>query len=301
MKPVTLGSFAAGLVIWLLFLGATGLAQSIPSPKPFLVFDGTAFVGKPDISTYGVKPIHIVYAARFWPEGNGMDRLPLKGNVLSAASDADRRGMLTVLDVEQWPLSGVADNQIAIHLSMYQTILEWFREGAPTLQMGYYGRTPIGDYSRAILWPGDPRYKDWQRENDRIGALAAKVDVLYPSLYTAKPDQQGWVKVAVENIKEARRLANGKPVYVFLWPLYDDNPETEKNMIHTYIGSEYWTLQLETVKAHADGVIIWGGWDIKKNIPLIWDDSAPWWKITKEFMKSGNRSAPATPGGLVVR
>ncbi len=267
----------------------------------FEVFDGTHYVEKPDLSTYGVKPIHIVYAGRFWPEGKGMDRLPLKGNVLRAASDAERRGMLTVLDVEQWPLSKVSDDQLEINLSMYQTVLEWFREGAPRLQVGYYGHTPIGDYWRAIRGPGDPGYNDWQRENDRIGALAAKVDVLYPSLYTAKPDQEGWVKVAVENIKEARRVGNGKPVYVFLWPLYDDNPATERKMVHTYIGSNFWTLQLETAKAHADGVIIWGGWDLEKDKPMIWDDSAPWWKDTKEFMKSREHSPPAVPTSLRVR
>jgi hypothetical protein len=264
----------------------------------FEVFDGTAYVGKPDMSAYGVKPVTIIYAAKFWPEGKGMDRLPLKVNVLNAASDADRRGALTVLDVEQWPLSRVSGDQVEINLFMYQTILEWFREGAPRLQVGYYGRTPIGDNSRAILWPGDPRYMDWQRENDRIGALAEKVDVLYPSLYTAKPDQEGWVKVAVANIKEARRLANGKPVYVFLWPLYDDNPATEKNMVHTYVGNDFWTLQLKTAKVYADGAIIWGGWDLKKNKAMIWDDSAPWWKDTKEFMKSGDLTLPAVPTSL---
>ena len=256
--------------------------------RGFEVFDGTAYVGKPDMSAYGVKPVHIVYSARFWPEGKGMDRLPLKGNVLRAASDADRRGMLTVLDVEQWPLSRVSSDQLEKNLSMYQTVLDWFRGGAPRLQVGYYGHAPIGDYWRAIRGPDDRGYNDWQRENDRIGALAAKVDVLYPSLYTAKPDQEGWVKVAVENIKEARRLANGKPVYVFLWPLYDDNPATEKHMVHTYVGNDFWTLQLKTAKVYADGAIIWGGWDLKNNKPMIWDDSAAWWKVTKEFMKSGD-------------
>jgi hypothetical protein len=109
--------------------------------------------------------------------------------------------------------------------------------------------------------------------------------VIYPSLYTAKPDQEGWVKVAIENIKEARRLGNGKPVYVFLWPLYDANPATERNMVHTYIGSEFWTLQLETVKAHADGAIIWGGWDFERGRRAQWINSTQWWQDTKKFLQ----------------
>ena len=251
----------------------------------FEVLDGTHYVGKPEMSAYGVAPVNIVYAAKFWPDGKDMDRLPLKENVLRAARDADRRGVLTVLDVEHWPLSRAPDNQIEINLSMYQTILEWFREGAPKLQVGYYGNTPIGDYWRAIRGLGDRSYNDWQRENDRSGALAAKVDVLYPSLYTAKPDQEGWVKVAIENIKEARRLGNGKPVYVFLWPIYDDNPATDRNMVHTYIGTKFWTLQLETAMAHADGVIIWGGWDFERGRRAQWIESAQWWQDTKLFLQ----------------
>lgn len=274
---------------------------STVAASAFEVFDGTHYIEKPEMSAYGVRPLTIVYAAKFWPEGKGMDGLPLKENVLSTARDADKRGVMVVLDVEHWPLSRVADSQIEVHLYMYQTILEWFREGAPKTQVGYYGHAPLGDYWRAIRGAGNRDYNDWQRENNRIVALAAKVDVLFPSLYTAKPDQQGWVKVAVENIKEARRLGNGKPVYVFLWPLYDDNPATEKNMVHTYIGSNFWTLQLETAKAHADGAIIWGGWDLKKNKPMIWDDSAPWWKDTKEFMSSIGQSRPSPPTSLNLR
>jgi hypothetical protein len=268
--------------------------------RAFEVFDGTSYAGKPDMSAHGLKPVYIIYAGSFWPGGKQMHRLPLKETVLKMATEADRRGVLTVLDIEQWPLSRVTPSQAELNLSMYRTILEWFRDGAPRLQVGYYGHMPMGDYWRAIRGPADRGYKAWQQENDRTESLAQNVDALFPSLYTAKPDQEGWVKVAVENIKEARRLGKGKPVYVFLWPLYDNNPATEKNMIHTYIGSAFWTLQLETAKAHADGAIIWGGWDFQKDRSMIWDENAPWWKDTKKFMKSLDPSAPSAPTSINV-
>ena len=50
MKSLTMGSFALGIVTWFVCLGSTGLAQSIPSPKPFLsvrwdfVFEQARFV-----------------------------------------------------------------------------------------------------------------------------------------------------------------------------------------------------------------------------------------------------------------
>ena len=65
MKLVTMGACAVGLVTWVVFLGSTGLAQSPPSPKPFLVFDGTLYSNKPDLSAYGIRPITLAYAGKF--------------------------------------------------------------------------------------------------------------------------------------------------------------------------------------------------------------------------------------------
>jgi hypothetical protein len=260
--------------------------------EAFEVFDGTSYIEKPDMFAYGLKPVYIIYAGSFWPGGTGMHRLPLKETVLKMATEADKRGVLTVLDIEQWPLSKVTPSQIELNLSMYRTILEWFRDGAPGLQVGYYGHIPIGDYWRAIRGPADRGYKDWQQENDRTESLAQRVDALFPSLYTAKPDREGWVKVAVESITEAKRIGNGKPVYVFLWPFYADNPSTPRQLVHQYIGADFWTLQLETVKAFADGVVIWGGWDFVNWRRAQWAESAPWWQDTKKFLRDIGASKP---------
>ena len=58
------------------------------------------------------------------------------------------------------------------------------------------------------------------QENDQLRPLAGAVDILFPSLYTFYTDQGGWVRYAYAQIAEARRNANGKPVYVFYGQQY---------------------------------------------------------------------------------
>lgn len=39
------------------------------------------------------------------------------------------------------------------------------------------------------------------------------------------------------------------------------------------MSEDYWRLQLETVRQHADGIVIWGGWN--GNGPARWDNAMP--------------------------
>jgi Hyaluronidase. len=127
-------------------------------------------------------------------------------------------------------------------------------------------------------------------ENDRIISLAQTVDVFYPSLYTFYTDKAGWVEYATAQISEARRLANGKPVFAFLWPQYHNSNRLLKCQ---FLPADYWQLQLETVSKLADGVVIWGGWDVcnSKGKALQWNDNAKWWQVTKAFIKKLKNSS----------
>src|SRR4029077_9725442 len=106
-----ISSVAVGLATWVVFLGSTGLAQSIPSPKPFLVFDGTLYSDKPDLSAYGIRSITLTYAGKFGPDWNKQaDRLPDLPAVQAAAREAQQKGQVVVLDIEHWPLTGAPDS-----------------------------------------------------------------------------------------------------------------------------------------------------------------------------------------------
>ena len=294
MKPVTLGFFALGLaMIWVVCLGSTGLAQSIPSPKPFVVFDGTVYANKPDLSQFGIEPINIVYEGQIFVKGAARDDLPNKATVQQVVRGLGTSHLL-VMDIERWPVVGT-DQVVADSVSKYVTVMGWVHEAMPGITAGIFGKTPIEDYNSSAMLLGSGRYLGWQSENDRVIPLAQSVDVLFPSIYTYYPDQQGWVKFATAMMQEAKRY--GKKSYVFLWPQYSEN---NPSLGLQYLPADYWKLQLETVLQNADGVVIWGGWDSKTWAPSEWNESAPWWKITKEFMKSRDQSTPTAPTSLRV-
>jgi hypothetical protein len=78
--------------------------------------------------------------------------------------------------------------------------------------------------------PDSPQFKAWQA-NDAVAPIAAQADVLFPSIYTFYPDENGWQTYAIAQIKEARRIGPGKPVYVFLWPQFEDATQSHLRTI----------------------------------------------------------------------
>lgn len=290
MKSATLGLLLLGLMTWNMIPLANGQTQSASSPKLFPVFDATLYSKKPDLSAYGLSPITVVYAQQFGPQWfKQIDLLPSSELVTSVAREAKLKGHPVVVDIEHWPLKG-SPGIVQDSLRKYMTVLQWFRGAAPELSPGYYGVPPLRDYWRAIKNQTSQEYRSWKDENDKIHSLADAVDIFYPSLYTFYPDQDGWRKYAIAQIEEARRYGSGKPVYVFLWPQYH---ESNRILGGRYLPEDYWRLELETAKQYADGIVIWGGWDLKSNRQAKWDDNAPWWTVTKEFMKRLQPSQPA--------
>jgi hypothetical protein len=159
--------------------------------------------------------------------------------------------------------------------------------------IGYYGVPPIRDYWRALDPPNSQPYRAWQSANDQLQPLANAVDALFPSLYTFYDDQDGWTQYAIANLSEARRLARGKPVYAFIWPqFHNSNPVLGLKLIP----GEFWALQLQTIAQHADGVVIWGGWQV------LWDENAEWWQATRQFLRTrpATCSTPNAPANVHV-
>lgn len=266
-------------ILWLFIVSLLGVGNVFAVEK-FFVYDGTLYKNKPNLKPYGFLPVTIIYGQEFWPAKKNMDSLPTKVNVSRIASKYKNMSNIQILDVEHWKLMSEFD--VNSNLSKYLQILRWYKSSAPRNQVGYYG-LPIGrDYWRSISSKDSDQYKEWQKENDRIINLAREVDISFPSLYTFFNDPDRWVQYAIENIKESRRINPGKPVYPFIWPQFHDSSFLLKGK---YIPADFWRLQLDTIRQHADGVVIWGGWDVvSTNKPIAWDGNAEWWKVTKQFL-----------------
>lgn len=263
--------------------------------RPFIVFDATLYKNKPSFNGSPIRPIKLLYESRLFIRNQPHASLPAQDTVRSVAKELRGGPDWVIIDIERWPLKGDPQT-VKENVGKLLAILSRIKDETPDIQVGAYGTVPLPDYWRAIRGPGSKEYLAWQQDNDRLDEMAAQLNALYPTLYTYYPDRQGWVRYAVAQLTEAKRKANGKPVYAFLWPQYHDS---NKKLRLQPLEPEYWELQLNTVRQHADGLVIWGGWGEKG--PESWNEEAPWWQVTKRFLKQMDSSQPDRPADLTVQ
>jgi hypothetical protein len=260
------------LLLWREDLGS----QSVAPQPAFTVFDATLYKQKPALARYGMKPVAMVFWGMIWPKGGDITALPDRELVRKVALQTSHAAEITVLDLEQWPQTGTP-SAVAESVRKYQTVLEWFQEAAPSAKFGYYGVAPMRDYWASLQPVDSPRYLAWQKLNDGMASIARSANILCPSVYTFEGDPEAWSQYAIAQIREARRYGGGKPVYIFLWPQYHP---ADKSLSGTYLSGEYWRRELEIGRRYADGIVIWGGYQ------MTWDEEAPWWLETKKFLQS---------------
>ena len=259
-----------------LILDVSGYFASAPTAPQakFLVFDATLYQAKPSSEQLGMKAITVLYQSSIYPGVSGVPQsVPDAGVVQALAENASQSTGIAVVDIEQWPVLGDPAT-VAQSVSKYQETLQMFQQPAPQLEVGYYSIAPIRDYWDTMNGPNTPDYLAWQQQNNAIAPIAQQADVLFPSAYTFYTDEAGWQKYAIAQVAEARRIAPGKPVYLFLWPQYDNNSAQGG----VYLPAAYWKMELETARKYADGVVIWGGWT------QTWDSNASWWPVTQQFL-----------------
>jgi hypothetical protein len=242
-----------------------------PQPgKNFVVFDALLYQGKPQLSSYGMRPLMQVNqpdaASPVLDEAKTRERM--------AAFMGSTQGIF--LDYEIWPLTGVPAPVIAGNIVKFNRVLEIARESAPQALIGYYGVLPCGEYW-GIVRQDAKKLGAWKECNRQGEAIAPHVDAVFPSLYTYYNDQPNWDVYAKAVIQEARRYH--KPVYVFLWPEFHVSNALLRG---TNVPAPFWRHQLELCKSLADGIVIWGGWQEP------WREDAAWWGETKGFLSSLN-------------
>lgn len=260
---------AASAVV-LVLLGVP--AQACQPQKGFRVFDATLYLNKPALHEFGIE--YLPSLSSFWRPYPPAADVPTVAMAKSAiGKDGIGATPDVFIDVEHWPLRGES-SKVRESLVKYVELLRMVRQELPGKRIGLYGMMPIRDYWRAIRAKGSSSYREWQGENDRLGVLVKEVDALYPSLYTFYDDREGWQDYAIANLSEARRISQGKPIYAFLWPQYHDSNSKLRGKA---LPRDFWRLQLEVIRDHADGVVIWGGW---KNGRMQWNNSMDWWRET---------------------
>jgi hypothetical protein len=282
--PNAEGSFA-GIVIRV--TDNAGQTADLPSftiavAAAFALYDAMAFVGKPDLSSFGIERNRIFYSAELWI--GGLDRTNPDEPSIRAAADTALDENVTAavpiqLDIEHWATDTRTNTTGTVDASVAKLVqaIAWFKDQAPTLDVGYYSIVPIRDYWSPVNQLPDP-IAAWRAANDYLAPIASSADTLYPSLYTFYADPAHWVVYAQANIAEAQRVGAGKRVLPFIWPVYHDGAAQPPELRGTYIDYDYWTLQLTTIKAAAcAGAVLWG-------YQKAWDDTQAWWQATKDFL-----------------
>ena len=265
-------------------------AMSASADRPFQIFDAFLYKGKPSSEALKMVPTNIIYEAQLFPSEATTLALPDVAAVRRAASTASASGRLTIFDIERWPVSAT-DPAISTSVSNYSQVMRWIKDQSPGLQFGFYALPPIMDYWRSLA--ADGQFPAWQRDDDSFQFIADGSAALFPCAYTFYEDQKAWVRFAAAQIKEARRQANGKPVYLFLMPTYHD---ANADLRGQPLPADYWQLELETARSLADGVVLWGGY------MQTWDENAAWWTVTKDFIgqtagmqATSTATAPSVP------
>ena len=240
------------------------------------MFEALIHSGRPDFRRLGFGRVHVVDRG-FWTDDAHPGTVdPAKLASLVAALPRD--GGPIAIDIESLDLHR-ANPAMPRNLARLAAIAQQFRATAHGHPIGYYGLLPLADYWRAIdVPPGGAA--DWQGDNTAAAPLERRVEIIFPSLYTYYRDQAGWVRQAKAMICEARRIS-GKPVYAFVWPEFHDSTADAGREIP----ADYWTLELETLHGIADGVVIWGGYDLQANHARPWDENAAWWQATKAALR----------------
>jgi hypothetical protein len=222
---------------------------AVPAPAPcFKLSEALVYSGTPDLSLYGMSHVTVVDPGH---QEYGVLNTDAKETV-----------------VMDWELAG----------KPLPEAFTWARQSGYKGPLSFYMMLPKRDYWRAVAGPNSAPYKQWQAENDALKPTVASVAAIYPSLYTFYTDQTAWVAYATANMAEGRRIAPAKKMYPFLWP---SNHTTGVDL-----PADYWLKELRTVRDHADGAVIWGGWDVDHARP--WDQNAAWWKATQEFIAETN-------------
>lgn len=251
--------------------------------RSFKIFDSTFYLEKPEFKEFGIEYMPIVYAGEMWARNEDRTQLPKEEVIATFAKklEATAEHNVAVVDIEHWPWVE-HQGDVAEGMRKYLTVLGWYRKYAPSLLFGYYGVPPVPDYDTGYADRDSKRFLTWQTQNDLIAPLANASHVLFPSLYAFSTNTAQWVASAISHIQEARRYGTGAPIYVFLWPQYHDFASPQIAL--QFLDREFWQIQIDTAFKYADGMIIWGGWDIPKNIAMKWDDQAPWWNATQSFI-----------------
>lgn len=249
----------------------------------FKVLENIKYTDAPDFRQYGIEPIRtITFHDNYWT-GDPATTHPDEelARKFAAALPSSKEVEYYYHGIENLPREAWKTTELQLFqtLSKVTSIASWVKSERPTLKFGNYKMLPDREYV-------DVTNQAWKDYNTMMMPYAQHVDFIAPSIYTVMLEEDDWFPYAEANLAEAKRVAQGKAVYAFMWPQYHlvvGNNEA-------YLNGKVWRDQLDFMCDKADGVIIWVIYDLKNNFENSADDKDPrnWWFQTLDFMEDNN-------------
>src|SRR3954453_12124853 len=116
---------------------AAATACSRPVHRPFRVFDGTGYTGKPDLPRPGIEPINIVDRG-IWAPGRARTDAPDPGLVRAYVNALPNDRSPIVLDFEDFDWTRNDRSAVGVVARMTQMVRA-FRSAARRHPVGWYG------------------------------------------------------------------------------------------------------------------------------------------------------------------
>lgn len=259
---------------------AASSATAASASRRFHLYDQLNFKSMPVESRRKLAQLAVVYADQLWPDGTLRESLDMKhiAERFGKGKLNNSAGMIC-LDVEHWPYRRESEDRINRTVRNYLALIAVFRDMYPDYKIGLFEFFPTSLYPLYDqLGQGrpDPQLLAfWQREQEKLAAIAEQVDVFFPQLYSRWPGQIDiWERCSRYVLDRARLMAGQKPVIPFLWPQY------------WFAGNEVvlaedWSRMLNVVHERADSAVLWS---IYTDAPR-WSQSFGWWRETELFLQ----------------
>lgn len=236
--------------------------------KEFKIFNALLFKDTPNLTEYGFSQINLIYedgviSTNYYNNKGDFDWRYIDSKKVLKESDKSKleKNIPTVLDVEYWGSRLYQSSTKKRAEDIFVQLLNEYRENDSTSLVSVFH---YGVFSERILKASN---------------------VVYPCFYTHSEDRKEWLNMVNYHLSRLKKMnTNNVPVYVFIWPQYNPVP-SRHNLGYTFLDSDFWRFQLETLYELCDGVVIWSHYRDEKNKQIYFDENMPWFKETLKFIE----------------
>ncbi len=214
----------------------------------------------------GISPLRVLMERELWDDGE--DRSVPNLAKIEEVAKTIPPNQLVCVNIEQWETADELRKNIP-------DVVKAIRDNCECL-LGLYSMVPSRLFGMSIAPSDDPGRIAWRRWNYEMRDITELMDVIFPSLYTLTKDPELWVRFADSILIEAGQY--GLPVIPFAWWVYHSQV-VDSDQAGQPVEDDYWRLQLQYIRQHADSVVLW---DEDQG---VWPSPAPsWWTIALETL-----------------